>query len=361
MRRPLLLAVSASLTLAGVRAGADPVSLPAAAADVRYEGRTSVAADGAVWMAYPAVTVHLRFRGEWLALRALATKDTSSFDVAVDGRKPVRVLLPAGEARTLLWSDPQAHGVHEAEVVRRTEAWMGLCALRSFESPGGFLPPPQAPERRLLFIGDSFTCGASTEVRDGVPMEGKTLRQNARLSYGWILSRRLGSQCCIVGCGGRGLLRDWQGLRTARLAPEYYDSVLPDDPSSRWDPLSYVPDGVCICLGTNDFDEGIPDQTDFVRTYSGLVEKIRHDAPHAEILLVDSPILLDRPGDVPKHTVLHAYLEQVVQRLADPGVRLAPIHTYPIIEGDGHPNGAAHGAVADELEPQLREALGWAK
>ena len=348
----------ALLVLAGLpsplRAAA---SIPATSALIRIEGRTEVDAAGVVWMGFPAVTLHVAFSGDRLEMQAIGTAADASFDVGVDGAPPSRVRVPEGASRTVLWQG--APGAHQAEVVRRTEAWMGLVGVVSLASSGGFGTAPALPERRLLFIGDSFTCGASSEARDGVPMEAKTLRQNARLSYGWMLSRLMGAQCHIVGCGGRGLLRDWQGMRSARFAGEYYQSALPDDAASHWDPRRYVPDGIGVCIGTNDFDEGIPDQTEFVRAYVALVNQLRHDAPLAQIFLIDSPILRDPPGGVPKHTVLHAYLEQVVLRVSDPRVRLAPIQTYPIIPGDGHPNGASHRSVVAELEPQFRAALGW--
>ena len=229
--------------------------------------------------------------------------------------------------------------------------------VSTFTAPGSFLPPQAAPARRLLFIGDSFTCGAATECRPGLPIKPmKSQRQNARLSYGWLLSRRLDAQVSIIAYAGRGLLRDWQGLGSPREAPEFYEYALADDPTTLWPHSSFVPDAIGVCLG-NDFDAGVPDETAYIRAYVEFVRKLRRDAPRAAIVLIVSPVVSDHPGSVPRRTVLRAYLDQVVKALGDPRVAVADVGTYPGVPGDWHPDGTAHEAVASILEPVFRKAL----
>jgi hypothetical protein len=208
-----------------------------------------------------------------------------------------------------------------------------------------------------LLIGAAFTCGAAAEVRPGLPIDpSKTRRQNGRLSYGWLLSRRLDADVSIIAYAGRGLKRDWQGVPTAHGAAEFYEYALADDPSALWPHASLVPDVISVCLG-NDFDSGIPDEVEYVRSFTEFVRKLRRDAPNAAIFLLVSPVIRNPEVGAPRRTVLQAYLEAVVHRLADPRVSVVDIGSYPGVPGDWHPDGTAHESVAAKLEPLFRRAL----
>jgi len=349
----------AGLLLAGLAAGAPAAlrseTLPASSPRVWVEGRSVTTPRQGVKLGFPGVTLHLAVRGPSLSFQAEASADEVDFDVVVDGTLRGRVRLPRGEATTVLFQGlPDAR--HQVELVHATESSNGTCEVETLTA-AAFLAPAPAPARRLLFIGDSFTCGAAAECRPGLPTPAtKSRRQNARLSYGWMLSRMLSAQVSLVAYAGRGLLRDWQGLRTPIEAPEIYERALADDPAAPWRHADYVPDAIGVCLG-NDFDAGIPDQEDYVPAYVEFVRKLRRDAPRAQIILIVSPVVSDPPGAVPRRTVLRAYMDQVVERLHDPRVAVADAGAYRGVPGDGHPDGAAHEAVAGILEPLFRKAL----
>ncbi|HVU25408.1 MAG TPA: SGNH/GDSL hydrolase family protein [Opitutus sp.] len=334
-------------------------SIPANDPRIVYEGRTLVDASGGVQMGFPGVTVHLRFRGMGIALRAEAVKAGADFDVSVDGAAPVLLQLNEGEG-TYPLVDGTADADHVLAITRRTESWQGVCTLRSFElAPGGaLLAPPELPARKLMFIGDSVTCGEYTAWQPGDSVENRPSYTNARLTYGMELARRLGAQCSLVSYGGRGVIRDWQGIRKTNNAPEFYELALPDDPAHRWDHARDVPDAIGIQLGTNDFSSGVPDETDFVTAYVEFLRKIRRDAPQAWIVIMDSPILNDDEHG-PKHSMLHAWLEKIARTVRDDRIVVAAIKRVPGVPGNGHPSGAEHQAMADELEPVFRRVLGW--
>ncbi len=210
-----------------------------------------------------------------------------------------------------------------------------------------------------MFIGDSVTCGELSAWRPGADPEA-AVNSDARASYGMVLARRLSAQCHLVSYGGRGVIRDWQGVQATNNAPQFYELAMPDDPAHPWDPSGYVPDAIGIQLGTNDFGQGIPDQNQFVNAYVEFIRKVRRDAPRALIFVMDSPIVRDEPSHGgPRGTVLHAYLEEVVSRVGSSRVILAPLAHSPGVPGNGHPTGADHKVIADQLEPLLRRTLGW--
>jgi lysophospholipase L1-like esterase len=338
--------------------------VPATAPGILIEGRYAPTDEGAARLGFPGTALHFRVHGRELAMRVNASSDEVYFDVGVDGVEPVRLRAHAGEGDYVLLQET-VPADHLLEITRRSESWQGTCEIQGFAlGPEGVLLDPAAlPARKLMFIGDSITCGAALDIRTNDPLTGKTAHgdetSNARLSYGKLLAKRLNAQCVLVSYGGRGVIRDWQGIRKINNAPQFYELALPDDPSCLWRQNSYAPDAIAICLGTNDFSQGVPDENEFVNAYVEFIRKIRRDSPQARIFLLDSPMLADPPGQTPKRTVLHAYLEEIAALIHQPEVQLAAVSHYEGIPGNGHPTRADHEAIAAELEPQFRAALHW--
>lgn len=337
---------------------------PIAQVPVRIEGRSARGANDSIRLGFPGVTLHLNFRGAALNLHLNGSSDEVYFNVFVDDGPLVRLRAHQGDGVYPILQTDTA-GDHRIDIVRRSESWEGTCEILGFTTGEGdrFLPPPPAHERKLQFIGDSITCGAAADSNPDDPLNGKTKdgahTSNASATFAKILAHRFQAECHLVSYGGRGVIRDWEGIHETNNAPQFYELALPDDPKVKWDQSSYVPDAIGICLGTNDFSRGIPDQTDFVNGFVQFLEIIRRDSPHALIFLIESPIVNDDPGQPPKRTVLNDYLELVIARFNDSNVFLAPVKHYAGVPHNGHPAAADHVAIADELEPLFRNKLGW--
>jgi lysophospholipase L1-like esterase len=323
-----------------------------------YEGRTWRTADHRVKWGFPGITLRVRANATELRLHLNASNDTVYFDLSVDGGAAQLIHASKGEGTLTLYRGLLA-GTHQVALIRRTESWQGTCDILGLSADGGtLLPPPSLPVRKLMFIGDSVTCGQGTEPERATEVQNP-LRANAAASYGMLLARRFGAQCDLVSYGGRGVIRDWQGNRTSVTGPQFYELALPDDPTSYWDHSSYIPDAIGVALGTNDFSRGIPDENEFVNAYVEFVRKLQRDAPKAKILLIDSPILNDGPNEPPKRSALGAFLDEVVAKVGSPRVTHGRTKHYVGAKDDAHPTAADHVGIADELEPQFRTALGW--
>ena len=250
-------------------------------------------------------------------------------------------------------------------MVRRTESWEGVAEVHAIKVEGELLEPPAWPVRKMLFIGDSITCG---EYVDRLPPDYQNGRNtaNANGSFGMELGRRLGAQVHLVSYGGRGLVRDWQGndAQKTATAPVFFERALPDDPQTKWDHASWQPDVVVVGLGTNDFNQGIPDEQMWVAAYEKFAARIREVYPQAWIILTGSAIFSSRVegGDAAKTAAINHYLDETIARrmaAGDQKMEKAHFRYQPGTPGNGHPNGPQHMQMADDLEGLIRMRLGW--
>jgi lysophospholipase L1-like esterase len=350
---------------------ASPRVVRATDARVAVMGRVDRGRADRLRFGYPGVTLRLRFLGASLAMRAGSTTGDSRLDVSVDGGPPRALRLPRGAAEVALFAG-LGPGPHAVDLIHRTETWQGIVTVWGFDlGPGGHLLPPEPrPARRLLFIGDSVTCGEAAdrvaETNCDGPKRPPAETSNGALSYGVVLGRALGAEVHLVCYGGRGLIRDWRGRRDVLNAPQILDLAVPADaPSERapWDPASYTPDGVVVSLGTNDFNLGLgalPAREELVPAYVAFVRAIRARHPRAHVFLTEGAIVNDDTDPSrPQKTVLRSYLDDTARRLGDPAVHVVPAARYPGDACNPHPTREQHAAIARDLDPVVRTALGW--
>ena len=330
--------------------------VPASDEHVAVMGRVERTESGMLRFGYPGVTLRLSVEGPALGIRAGCGGSNCRLGVVIDG-KPTRVVpLTPGVSDQML-VDGLAPGTHTIDVVQRTETWQGVVSVHGFMTAGRLWPAKPWPKRRLLFVGDSVTCGEGIDRAPGCGGD-KAASWNAYASYGMLAARALDAQCQLVCYGGRGLVRDWQGKRDVLNAPQFFELALADQKRPiRWDHTRYVPDAVVVSLGTNDFVRALgapPERESYVATYVTFVRRIRSLYPDAHIFLTEGAIL-----EPPEKTRLVEYLHATRDRLGDPRLHVVPATHYPGDACDAHPTRAQHAAMAEELEPVIARALGW--
>jgi lysophospholipase L1-like esterase len=358
------------LILATVLAGTPPVgspmgdaSVPPSDPRVAVMGRVDQSDPGRVRMGYPGVTWRLRFDGGSLAMRVGCDTSNGHLAVFVDGGEPRVVRLQRGDSEIVL-AEGLASGPHTVEVVNRTETWMGIVGVRGFvlAKDGTLLSPDPWPRRRMLFIGDSVTCGERIDRQPGETAPFAS--SNGYLSFGMRLARRFDAQAHLVCYGGRGLIRDWRGRRDVWTGPQLFELAVADEVGPpAWDHSLYAPDVVFVSLGTNDFDLEIgplPEREEFVSSYVRFVRTIRARHPEAHVFLSEGAIVNDEADPKrPQKTVLREYLTETARRLGDARVHLAFSRHYPGDAQNSHPTREQHAAMARDLEPVIRAAVGW--
>ena len=348
---PLLL--TASLTFADV-------SSIISSTDPRLQiiGRVDRSDPDHVRIAYPGVTLRFRFTGDIAVVQLASDHDDTYVTSIIEGGKPQVHRLAKGPNEIEISAADLGPGPHSVQVVKRTEPWQGTLTFTGLRlgTNASLTDPPPLPQRKLLFIGDSVTCGAGVDNWPVCPTENNR-HSNGYDAYGMVLGRRLDAQSELVCHGGRGVVRDYLGHRNVLNAPQFFAYSIPsDDPAAqaKWVDDGWTPDAVIISLGTNDWNLQKTDpltEEEFVGKYLGLVRDVRAHYPHARIVLTQGSIVTD--------PVLSQWVQETLKRMNDPRVVWFASRHFPGSTCDAHPDKMQHLQIADDLEAELRKLLGW--
>ena len=317
---------------------------------------------------YPGTGWTIRFQGTSVMVGVDSDSGTSALTVVLDGKQLSVEILQKGYNRFEVAAPPTSPAtwdassvVHTLEVLKRTETWQGVITFTDLMMGNSkLLSAPRLPERRLMFVGDSVTCGVgvNNDATCTNPVTDPSI--DAYDSYGMLLGRRLDAQAQLVCYGGRGLERDFKGHGVAEgtlNAPQFLDlAVATDDPKGRaaWDTKSYAPDGIIVSLGTNDFSLEATkplDGTVWVGEYVALLKRLRAEYPHA--------VIMGTEGAIVTNPLLRQYIQQAVDQVHDPKILWVESKHYPGNGCNGHPSREQHVHMAEDFEDVLREKLGW--
>jgi len=310
---------------------------------------------------YPGSGFTVRFSGTALNAEIISESDEAALTVVLDHDSPELRLLEKGSNDVALASNLPS-GPHTVEVYKRTETWQGIVTLQRLRLPasGDMLQPPALPRRKLMFIGDSVTCGAGIENTPECKADPQRPANDAYNAYGMLLGRRLDAQSHLVCYGGRGLERDYRGFGEADgvvNAPQFYRlAIASDDAKGRvpWDSSRWQPDAIIVSLGTNDFNlqKTKPlDEKRWVGQYVAFVRALKKEYRHSFILLTE--------GAIVTNPLLRQMVQETVAKVHDSKVKYVAAQHYPGLPCDAHPTRLEHVKIADDLEPVLRQTLGW--
>jgi lysophospholipase L1-like esterase len=323
---------------------------------IRYTGRFDFTDPKAPSFDWPGTTIEAAFEGTFIAVRL---KDgNNDYNVSVDGQ-PATVLRTTSETSHAL-AQGLSEGRHTVRLTRRTEPGWGEAVFQGFilEPGRGLVELPPRPDRRLLFIGDSFTAGYGNEGKLGCTFSRET--QNVERTYAVLVSQELGAEYEILAKSGRGVVRNYGEATTTspKPMPAYFAQTKAEKEQPTWDFRRWTPHAVIINLGTNDFStEPHPPREVFARGYEALIADVRRAYPDVPIVCMAGPRMKE-----PANAYIQAIVER--QRARDGGrTHLALIQDnleMPKDFGcDKHPSITGHRKMADQLGPVLSAALGW--
>ncbi|MBN2716546.1 MAG: SGNH/GDSL hydrolase family protein [Deltaproteobacteria bacterium] len=220
----------------------------------------------------------------------------------------------------------------------------GAVSFHGFSAVNGSIVPSPPPFSHVLeVIGDSISAGYGN---DGCPFSAETEIGSA--AYGPLAARTLGAVAQVMAWSGRGMVMDLAGNTQDQLPSLYQYAIATGDSPVTWDYSDVIPDAVVINLGTNDFSGGV-NRSVFISTYETFVTRLRGYYPNAYVLLA-----INDASDA-----FSGALDTVISNLADPNVEKINLESPNWNGCDGHPNLAAHQAMANTLANRLKTELGW--
>lgn len=297
-------------------------------------------------------------RRPWLCIY-LDDEETPAQTVCIDRREMTVTLFSADRPRHV-----------RIRVVKRSEASASSFGLRELVcDSGGTMRPTQPSARRILFLGDSFTCGYGNEGAPGEPFS--TATENGCETFAARTARALAADAQMVCWSGIGVYSSYtttaEPNRTLCMADLYVRQdyggcrrlILPQQAA---DPAGFSPQAIVIDLGTNDASytarAGDAGRRQFIAAYAALLDTLRRDAPQAWIFCTLGP-LTEESGR------LFALIRELTDaRRAAGDTRICAL-SFPAAtaeEGlgtDDHPSRKTHGRMALALTEEIRTRLCW--
>ena len=301
--------------------------------------------------------VYFRFRGNAVTFRfdPPALSQTLYVRIKIDNRS-TRCLINGDNTEIVIHATQDAE--HAVYLVRCNEILDAVpLVLRDIAIDGDaptLLDAPLLPERKMLFIGDSITCGFGN-LSDGNLPRFVTSEQDGTKTFAALTAEQFGAQAHFVCISGRGIARNCDNY-DAPLIPEFFDQTMISDPTP-WDHTQYQPDVIVINGGTNDTagEDDPVDRNVFKKALCDFATHLLTVYPNAKLIWCYGMMTLD----------LQAEIEEAVKSL--PADRADTLFFIPVHETHGeygactHPNLRAHYRCAGVLIDKISRFVGWDK
>ena len=315
----------------------------------RLIGRFDQDARGQAKFTWPGSAIEFRFEGTQASIN-IASPSPVRFSVNVDG-KAQNLWTQTGSHNYVLAAN-LTKGPHTVRVTRLNESTADITSFISDPLVDGKLLTVQAPQKRLLVIGDSITAGYGVEgANQHCHYTLDTSSQ--QLTYAALAANALGADLHAIAWSGIGAWRSY-GEKTPvnQTILNRYPRALADDANSTWNTAQYLPDAILINIGTNDYwEDSVTD--DYRLAMEKLIAKIKIDYTGKPIYLIVSPMLTNK---------LHEAQKQVLNSLTKDKVKVFDLGESTSAEGFGcdyHPNSTTHTRLGKALEKNLKAELNW--
>ena len=305
-------------------------------------GRCDVSDPKAPVFDWPAVNIRVAVTGSDLAFLLEDAQGTNHFNLTVDG-KPVTVVA-AKKGLNRIAVPGLGKGHHLVTLSKRTEGFQGAAVFGGLEIGKGtsLAPAPDLPDRKIEFIGDSWSCGYGNEGVTHGNCPNLAAVSNADRAFPVFLAEKLRAQYHVTAVSGDTM-------------PQAFERTLFSRPDSKWDPARWVPDVVVLRLGVNDHStQPAPAEKDFVEAYARFLKRLRNLYPKAEVFCFS-----DEGWPDYKPRILKALEER--RKAGEKRVYWVGNRGFSPSElgCDWHPSVKAHWELAEVLEQAIRPVTGW--
>ena len=341
---------------------------------VRWHGRT-FDREGVRYANHTCGGFSLRFTGKKLTAEVRSTAAQPPEDYAcfllltVGGRERVFALSEGHQTLTLL---EEAEPVTaEISLIKRTEqqyATFGVAALQADDD--AVIEKTPEPSRRLLFIGDSITCGYGI---GGAPEDPFMTEQEwGDLAFAARTARALNAGAQFVSRSGVGVWSSYTPDPDRRNTDPLITDLIPwtdrvgcqrlGAEQIPWNPDSFRPDGIVINLGTNDttYTSGNElHRAEFAAAYERLLAGLRRDYPGAVIVCALGGIPQEEQDRLFEQIAGAVKKRRAAGDLAVYALRFPDPDAAESTGAAGHPSMKTQIRMAGELTEFLKGCLNW--
>lgn len=337
--------------------------------EISYSGRIDFDGDGA-HLYYPATSAAVSFKGSFLSV-SIENKTywgTLSLGYVIDGRQgrvPLQRFNDEKTAEYRLTESLDPNQTHTL-ILYKMHAANHYFSVKSFETDGEFVAPPEKPDLKLEFYGDSVSAGEVSEAVDFVgrcdPSSHDSIYDNAWFSYTWQTARLLNAQIHDIAQGGIAVfdgtgyfnMPDTVGMESVYDKVRYFGGS-----TTPWNFSRYIPDAVIFALGQNDNHnciEGEPDMDIYDPVYrkkwkdgyKGIVKNVaKHYPADTKYIFLTTLLRHDPEWD--------RAIDEAVNELKSENI--SAYHFLFKRNGDatdGHPRIPEHREMAEELSEFIK-------
>lgn len=331
--------------------------------DIQYMGRVETTTSEQVAFDWPGIVIQTVISGTSCSA---VFEGVNSFDVFVDGILTT-TLQTTAKKNTYPIAKNLTDRNHRLVIAKRSESagaptiFYGLILDKGKD----LSPPDRLSNRKIEFIGDSYTVGFANEYMGRECVSGKEdsiifAATNTSKAFGTIVARAFSAQYQINAVSGKGLVRNYNGIDRGHELPACYERTLVStvntpDKKGAWNFASWRPDVVVIGIGINDFQANppYPDSAVFDAAYHKLIGKLIANNPEVKIICCATKVW---PTDA-----LIPRVKAVIAEQEKRGNKNIRYFDYITENGAlyGHPHIHDHRTIAQGLIPVVAEVSGW--
>lgn len=328
-----------------------------------YQGRIDTSQKDRILFDWPGIAIYTMISGT--SVQGVF-EGVNAFDAFVDG-VPSGTFITKAVKATIPIASNLSDRTHKVLIVKRSESAGAPTAFYGFilDKNKALAAPPPFANRRIEFIGDSYTAGFANEYLGRECASGKEdsiilSATNTGKAFGPVVAKAFGAQYQVNAVSGKGLVRNYNGIDKGREFPACYERTLLStvnnpSPAGKWDFSRWKADVVVIGLGINDFQGNEPyaDTALFDAAYHTLIKRIRQNYSDVKIVCCATKVW---PTDA-----LIPRVKAIVEKEQKMGNTAVRYFEYFTENGAlfGHPHIHDHQTIANGLIPVVAEMTGW--
>ena len=319
---------------------------------VHYSGRVLVEkndSNTSYTYSWPGVYFEAEFIGPELDVRL--NDSNNILNVIIDDNEPIVLTKPGKITHSL---KNLGKGKHKVRLEKRTETQMATGIFEGFYvSDKGSVLKALPRQRRMEFIGDSFTVGYGNLSPGRECSNDEIFRfTNTHQAFGALTAQHFNADYQINAISGSGIVRNYNGAYPDENFLKYYPYTLLSNKTIEYKE-SWFPNIIVLELGGNDFSTPLNPgekwksrealQADYVKHYTAFILGLRSRNPQASFIFV-----------VPKMPSQELYQQhsQIIERLKAKGesrIYLLSAEAMELSSCQWHPSLKDHQAVSQLL------------